>query len=423
MGLKAFRFRYDELLEQCFAGEHLMAVLNPAGPFEEGRHVRKIQQALLDLSYPLPSHGADSVYGPEVASAVSQFKTDQGIFPNDGVVGPRTMATLDSIFLDEVPFPVPVPGPGDMSLDDFIEAMQAAEQANSGDTQDQFITRVRQLYYPGTDPDGLSVREAGFDQMLPNAPFKLADGSRRLLTAANMDPIFFARLSMRAPENPVPGRPLDNPSPYFFDATGERVDLGHLLLTIDALRHPGAGAPYTDFGIPEIDPASWVGDLGIALVWTELDGLPDAPRQLPPLPSGNKDLDGYYAMSAPEPDLRGDIDGFNIAQLLPASSFSAALISYYVDGDVSPGLYRKRYRQFLSTLFGTDDPDSPELIAGISTWTPRVDRFNDLYAFGPIKALLFPTPPPRQWPFTSDVIATFFQWLLDQAALERQRFD
>ena len=60
------------------------------------------------------------------------------------------MATLDAIFADEVPFPTPVIGQGEMSLDNFVEALQAAEQANSGDTTSEFITRFRQLYYPGT---------------------------------------------------------------------------------------------------------------------------------------------------------------------------------------------------------------------------------------------------------------------------------
>lgn len=50
---------------------------DPAGPFETGRHVRKIQQALIDEGFQLPVHGVDGVYGPETATAVSQFKTDQ----------------------------------------------------------------------------------------------------------------------------------------------------------------------------------------------------------------------------------------------------------------------------------------------------------------------------------------------------------
>lgn len=425
MPLKAFRFRYDPILGQCLDGSHTLRVTDPAGPFETGRHVRKIQQALIDEGFQLPVHGVDGVYGPETATAVSQFKTDQQILPNNGVVGQKTMATLDAIFADEVPFPTPVIGRGEMSFDNFVEALQAAEQANSGDTTSEFITRFRQLYYPGTDPDGLTFREAAFDHLLPDAPFKMPDGSRRMLTPAGMDPIFFGRLSMHAPENPTPGHPLDNPSPYFYDMTATRIDLGHVMLTIDALLHPRADAPYVDFGIPAIDPASWVADLGIGAVWAEQDGVPDAPTVLPHKPDGSVDIDGYYAMSAPDPDLIGDIDGFNIAaSMLAGDSLSATVIRYYVDGDTVPGIYRQRFRTFLATTLGTASPDTAAFAAGATTFTPRVDRFNDLFAMGPFNALLSLTPPPpKKWIFTPTVIEKFFQMLAAQLAVETNRFD
>lgn len=425
MPLKAFRFRYDDVLEACLDGLRTLRVNDPAGPFETGRHVRKIQQALIDEGFPLPTHGADSTYGPETAAAVSDFKTSQSIQPNDGVVGPKTMAALDAIFADEVPFPTPTIGRGELSLDDFLEALQAAEQANSGDTVEEFITRLRQLYYPGTDPDGLTVREAAFDHLLPDAPITLPDGSRRLLTPTGMDPILFGRLAMHAPENPTPGHPLDNPSPYFYDATATRIDLGHVMLTIDAILHPRADSPYADFGVPAIDPASWVADLGIGAVWAEQDGVPDAPTVLPRKPDGGADLDGYYQMSAPTADLIGDIDGFNIAAgMLAGATMPSTVVRYYVDGDTAPGLYRQRFRMFVTSLLGTGLPDAPELAAGVATWTPRVDRFNDLFAMGAFGALLTLTPPPpKKWKFSADVIAMFLQMLMDQLAIETDRFD
>ena len=425
MPLKAFRFRYDEVLEACLDGSHTLRVSDPAGPFETGRHIRKIQQALLDVGIPLPTRGADSVYGSETATAVSQLKTEQGIVPNDGVVGPKTMAALDAIFSDEVSFPTPAIGQGEMTLDDLIEAVQAAEQVNGVDTTDEFITRLRQLYYPGVDPDGLTFREVAFDHLLPDAPFKAPDGSRRVLTPAGMDSIFFGRLSMRAPENPTPGHPLDNPSPYFYDTTATRVDLGHVILTIDAILHPRADVPYADFGIPAIDVASWVADLGMAAVWAEQDGVPDAPRVLPRNPDGGADLDGYYQMAAPATDLIGDIDGFNIAaSMLVGESLSATMIKYYVDGETKPGIYRQRFRMFLAALLGTANPDKAALAAAVTAWTPRVDRFNDLFAMGPFDALFtLKPPPPRKWMFTSDVIAKFLQMLTAQLAIETDRFD
>lgn len=420
--LKAFRFRYDQVLQTYADGTQQLKLINPAGPFETGRHVLKIQQALLDEGFSLPEHGADSQYGPETASAVSQFKTSQQLLPNDGVVGIKTMETLDAIFVDEVPFPTPVLGPGELTLDDFLEAIQAAEGANASDSLEEFVTRVRQLYYPGTDADGLTIREIAFDRLLPDAPHLSPDGSRRLLTPAGMDPIFFGRLSMHAPENPVPGRPLDNPSPYFYDTTATRIDLGHMMLTVDALLHPRADTPYSDFPVPAIDPASWVADIGIGAVWAEQDGVPDAPRVLPRLPDGKPDLDGYYQMSAPDADLIGDVDGFNIFNaMLAGATLSSTLVRYYVDGDL-PGLYRQRWRAFANTLFGTTDPLAEDLTAGVTTWTKRVDRFNDLFAGGALGSF-FSVPDPRQWVNSSDFVARFFQTILDQLALETKRFD
>jgi len=420
--LKAFRFKYDTVLENCLNGTFTLRVTNP---FETGRHVRKVQQALLALGYALPLHGADGVYGPETASAVSQFKTKEGIWPNDGVVGPKTMAALDAQFATEVPFPPPVLGPGDLTFDDFIEAVQAAESANASDTPEQFLTRLRQLYYPGTDPDGLTFREVAFDHLLPDAPFQLPNGTRRILKPAGMDPIFFGRLTMHAPENPIPGRPLDNPSPYVIDVTGVRIDVGHLLLTMDALLHPRSGEPYQTFGVPAIDPASWVADLGIAAVWAEQNGQPDAPKVLPLAPDGQPDLDGYYRMSAPDPDLFGDIDGFNVVSgWLAGKSLSSALISYYMDGDTAPGLYRHRFRWFLASQFGAMVPDASQWAAAAVKWQPRVDRFNDLFAAGAFGALTTLTPPPlRHWRYTPNVLTKFFQWLMAGQATEADRFD
>lgn len=424
MPLKSFRFRYDEILEQCVSQTRRIQVLNPAGPWETGRHVRKVQQALLDLGYSVGPRGADSQYGPDTAAAVSAFKTHLNIQPNDGIVGKLTMEALDAKFQDEPPpFPQPIPGIGEMTLDDFLEALQAAEAAYPSDSREEFLTRIRQLYYPGVDPEGLTFREITFDQLLPDAPIRNPDGSRRILTSSGMPQTFFNRLAQRAPENPTPQRPLDNPSPYFLDITGAKVDIGHLLLTMDALLHPRASSiPYQVFEVPAIDPASWVADLAIGVVWALQDGTPGAPKILPPRPGGVPDFEGYYAMSAPDADLIGDIDAFSMAPAMAGSApLSRVIVAYYLDGEL-PGGYRVRYRNFLSQLVGSTSPTAEELIAIVSLWKPRVDRFADLFATGSSAAFVEP-PPRRQWQFTPDAIANFLQWLLDGARIEADRFD
>ncbi len=84
------RFAGDPVLEACLAGQHRM--MAP----ETGPAVAKVQQALIDLGFALPLHGADGTFSDETGAAVVGYKTDRGIFPNDPVVGPKTMASLDA---------------------------------------------------------------------------------------------------------------------------------------------------------------------------------------------------------------------------------------------------------------------------------------------------------------------------------------
>jgi hypothetical protein len=93
--LRARRFAGDPVLEGCLAGTHRM--LAP----EEGRAVLRVQQALLDLGFTLPQHGADGKFGSETGQVVSTFKTQHNLQPTDPVVGKGTMATLDGLFADE----------------------------------------------------------------------------------------------------------------------------------------------------------------------------------------------------------------------------------------------------------------------------------------------------------------------------------
>jgi peptidoglycan hydrolase-like protein with peptidoglycan-binding domain len=84
------RFAGDPVLEACLAGQHRM--LAP----ESGAAVAKVQQALIDLGFPLPVHGADGNFNDETGVAVIAYKTDRQIFPNDPVVGRGTMTSLDA---------------------------------------------------------------------------------------------------------------------------------------------------------------------------------------------------------------------------------------------------------------------------------------------------------------------------------------
>ncbi|HSH61663.1 MAG TPA: peptidoglycan-binding protein [Acidimicrobiales bacterium] len=84
------RFAGEPVLEACLAGEHRM--MAP----ETGPAVAKVQQALIDLGFARSLHGADGLFSDDTGAAVVSYKTDRAIFPNDPVVGPKTMARLDA---------------------------------------------------------------------------------------------------------------------------------------------------------------------------------------------------------------------------------------------------------------------------------------------------------------------------------------
>jgi hypothetical protein len=98
-GLTAPRFVGDPILQACRDGQHRMLVP------EAGPAVQKVQEALIDLGFPLPLRGADSKFGSETGDAVTAFKTSRRIFPNDPVVGPGTMTALDAECFDKPPPP------------------------------------------------------------------------------------------------------------------------------------------------------------------------------------------------------------------------------------------------------------------------------------------------------------------------------
>jgi phosphatidylserine/phosphatidylglycerophosphate/cardiolipin synthase-like enzyme len=84
----------------------------PAPVLSRGPAITKVQQALIDLGYPLPKFGADSRFGGETAAAVARYKTDRSITPNDPVVGRLTMASLNTdIVAHDGPVPPPPPPP------------------------------------------------------------------------------------------------------------------------------------------------------------------------------------------------------------------------------------------------------------------------------------------------------------------------
>lgn len=81
----------DPMLRACAAGR---IALRRA---DHGTAVRWVQQALIDLGYPLPAYGADGLFGAETGAAVVAFKLDHGLDPPDPVVGASAIALIEEL--------------------------------------------------------------------------------------------------------------------------------------------------------------------------------------------------------------------------------------------------------------------------------------------------------------------------------------
>ena len=95
------------LTAKRFAGNRRLQAVSNSSPSmrwgETGEAVAIVQQAFIDLDYPMPrttGGGAgppDGIFGEETASTVRQFQRQQGLTV-DGVIGKETMGRLDAIF-------------------------------------------------------------------------------------------------------------------------------------------------------------------------------------------------------------------------------------------------------------------------------------------------------------------------------------
>jgi peptidoglycan hydrolase-like protein with peptidoglycan-binding domain len=75
----------------------------PMGMGETGEAVETLQQALIDLGFPMQRSTRktgfpDGIYGKETSSTVRAFQTRERL-STDGIAGPETLGRLDQILL------------------------------------------------------------------------------------------------------------------------------------------------------------------------------------------------------------------------------------------------------------------------------------------------------------------------------------
>lgn len=96
--LRSSRFEGDEVLEACYDNERVLQ------RGDSGSAVRKVQQALIFLDFPVPEVGANGIFGGETELAVRSYQESRGL-KVDGIIGSETIGSLDEEFFTGTPKP------------------------------------------------------------------------------------------------------------------------------------------------------------------------------------------------------------------------------------------------------------------------------------------------------------------------------
>jgi hypothetical protein len=95
MPLRSARLTGDPVLENCLNGQARMQ----SG--DDSLSVKRLQSGLLAVGRSVGPGDADGIFGAGTATAVTNYKTDKRLVPNDPIVGPGTTKALDDdLFID-----------------------------------------------------------------------------------------------------------------------------------------------------------------------------------------------------------------------------------------------------------------------------------------------------------------------------------
>jgi hypothetical protein len=307
-------------------------------------------------------------------------------------------------------------------IDELITHIQAVEATFASEAPREILTRIRCLYY----------NSAAFVAEIPEATIHVMDSIKGAPVATT------TRLKERADENGSG----DNPSPYFVSGTDE-IDFGHVVLGLEALLGTNTDPPFTVYGVPRVDPASWVADLAIACVWdrdTTSSKTMDAAdaktidANAKRLASGTPpEPEPFFVCSAPRQDLLGDVDFFGLhVEWDGTKKLSEVFRSYYKGPGV--GARWTRFRSHPANTWASLGGATPPVVED------RVNRMGQLFSDGKLgtfgntvaslqssvaKWALSPfgaghsiktSPNPIKFPKTPAYIARFNAWVSKSGA-------
>ncbi len=128
--LTATQLSGDPVLEKTFDNEAII------GKFanSKGTHVKKIQEALIQLGIELPEKGADEKFGTETEKGVKEFQQKASMSPKewDGIVGRKTIGLLDRSLRNNS-----ISTDTDLAKDDFTVKDEKKDDACKGKPTDQ----------------------------------------------------------------------------------------------------------------------------------------------------------------------------------------------------------------------------------------------------------------------------------------------
>jgi hypothetical protein len=305
---------------------------------------------------------------------------------------------------------------------DLIRYIETVERSYPTDQPSDTITRIRAEYYNGLPFEQLILDAHAQQTVQPpfglGAPVFVPKNLAGMQSGSAAERDAHGHLTARADEN-ARG---DNPSPYIVMPDGSRIDLGHMLLGLDALIHPRAGAPYTNYGIPNIDPASFVADLALASVWTTQHAEEGRPRSGAPRPASGPSLDEYWTMSAPIEDLLGDVDSFGMHAEYAASGgrtpLSQLMRQYYLGTATSSAGVNRRWQTFCGRA-GLRYTQGATITFDPGTRATLVDRVNNMSdlvnttTVNNVGTMVFGTTARRSggWPHTGAVVDRFLAYV------------
>jgi hypothetical protein len=103
MVLASNRLAGNPQLEAVLAGTLRLGAAGtppvPAPVLSNDPAIAVVQQALMDIGYPMPLFGADGIFGGELGTQVVAFKRDWHLKPLDPVIGVKTIGRLDEEML------------------------------------------------------------------------------------------------------------------------------------------------------------------------------------------------------------------------------------------------------------------------------------------------------------------------------------